>query len=267
MFNNLIDFQKTFSTELKCIKYLEKLRWGGKPTCFDCKKTEKVYSYARLGVYHCGNCKKEFRIRKHTIFEDSPLPLVKWFMAFYLEISSSRGISSCQLAKEIGTTQKTAWFVLSRVRYALKNNTIEKMTGDVEVDETYVGGKETNKHTTNLPRKKGMTSKMTVIGVLERKKQLAMQYVNKANIKNIKPIFDKYIELEEAKLYTDESPLYKGYKREAVNHSKGEHARGKATTNNIENVFGLFKRRIYGIHHQITKQHIDQIHLICCFSF
>ena len=90
------------------------------------------------------------------------------------------------------------------------------------------------------------------------KKTTCYEIINKTNIKNIKPILDKYIELEEAKLYTDESPVYKGYEREAVNHSKGEYKNGNATTNSIEGTFGLFKRRIYGIHHQITKAHIDK---------
>lgn len=99
---------------------------------------------------------------------------------------------------------------------------------------------------------------MVVVGVLERKKQLAIKYINKTNIKNIKPILDSYIELEEAKLYTDESPIYKGYKRETVNHSAGEYSRGNASANSIEGTFSLFKRRIYGIHHQITKQHIEK---------
>lgn len=132
MFKNLLEFQKVFSTELKCVRYLEKLRWGGKPTCFDCKNTKKIYSYARLGVYFCGNCKKEFRIRKGTIFEDSALPLVKWFNAFYFEIANAKTMSSYALKDKIGTTQRTAWFVQQRVRWALKNNTIEKMTCDVE---------------------------------------------------------------------------------------------------------------------------------------
>lgn len=259
MFSNLIEFQKVFSTEIKCIKYLEKLRYKGeKPTCPRCKKDDKSYKFSKPGLYACGHCKREFSIRKGTIFEDSPLKLTKWFMAFYFEISSPKAISSVQLAKNIGTTQKTAWFVQQRVRWALKNNTIEKMTGDVEVDETYVGGSESNKHASRTLKRKGMDSKMVVVGALERKKQLAMKYINKTNIKNIKPILDKYIELEEAKLFTDESPVYKGYERKTTNHSKGEYVKGEAHTNSIEGTFSLFKRRIYGIHHQITKQHIEK---------
>ena len=259
-FKNLIEFQKQFSTELKCIKYLEKLRWDGKkPICPRCKQNDRTCIHSKAGLYSCSRCKREFTIRKGTIFEDSPLALTKWFLAFYFEISSAKTISSYSLCDKIGTTQRTAWFVQQRVRWALDNNTIEKMQGDTEIDETYVGGKESNKHEDKrLKYSQGGSHKMVVVGVLNRKRNLGMKYINKSNIKNIKPILDKYIDFDNTNLYTDESPLYKGYKRETVNHSKGEYTRGNATTNSIENTFGLFKRRIYGIHHQITKKHINK---------
>lgn len=258
-FKGLIDFQKTFSTELKCIKYLEKLRWDGKPVCPRCGKNDKTYKFAKTGLYACGHCRREFGVRKGTIFEDSPLKLTKWFMAFYLELDDVKGISSVKLAKDINVRQATAWFILQRIRWALKHQTIEKMQGDIEVDETYIGGKEKNKHTSKKNMySKGGNNKMVVVGAIQRKGKLTMEYITKSNIKNIKPIFNKHIDLENSNLFTDESTLYKGYDRETVNHSAGEYVRGKATTNNIENVFGLFKRRLIGIHHKITRKHIDK---------
>lgn len=258
-FNSLIDFQKAFSTERKCIKYLEKLRWDDKPCCPRCKKNDKTYKFKKVGLYACGHCRREFGIRKGTIFEDSALPLTKWFLAFYLEISGVKGISSCKLAKDINTTQKTAWFLLQRIRWALKNQTIEKMEGDIEIDETYVGGKESNKHQDEKKQySQGGNHKMAVVGIIQRTGKVVLEYITKSNINNIKPILEKNINFNESKLYTDESPLYKRYERETVNHSKGEYKKGNATTNNIENVFGLFKRRVIGIHHKITKKHIDK---------
>ena len=135
MFKNLLEFQKTFSTEIKCIRYLEKLRWNNKPVCFRCGENDRSSFLKKAGLYSCGRCRSQFSIRKGTIFEDSALPLVKWFNAFYYEISNIKAMSSYNLADKIGVHQETAWFVQQRIRWALKNNTIEKFKGDVEVDE------------------------------------------------------------------------------------------------------------------------------------
>ena len=142
-FNSLIEFQKEFCTELKCIKHLINLRWGKKPTCVHCGSEKKIYKLQKPELFECGVCHKQFSVRVGTIFEDSKLPLTKWFLAFYLEVNHKKGISSVQLGKDLGVRQATAWFIQQRIRYALTYNTIEKMNGDVEIDEVYIGGKET----------------------------------------------------------------------------------------------------------------------------
>ena len=136
-FNDLIEFQKMFNTELKCIKYLIQLRWNGVLTCPRCNKSDMAYKYKISGKFGCGHCRREFSVKINTIFEDSKMSLVKWFMAFYLEVNSIKGISSHQLAKHLNTRQETAWFMLQRIRWALANKTIEKFKGDIQVDETF----------------------------------------------------------------------------------------------------------------------------------
>ena len=267
-FNSLLDFQKAFSTQKKCIKYLLALRWNNKPVCQKCFRNDKTYIYAKDGLYGCGHCKREFGIRKNTIFEDSALDLTKWFLAFYLEISNPKGISSLELSKHLKTRQATCWFVLQRIRWALKHNTIEKMQGDIEVDETYCGGKEINKHQDKKTEgSQAGHNKMAVLGIIQRTGKIVLEYIKKSNMKNIKPILINNINFENTNLFTDESPLYKGFDRQTVNHSLKEYAREEAYTNTIENAFSGFKRRVYGIHHSISKKHISKYINSFCFYF
>ena len=146
-FTNLLDMLQTFSDEQKCIGYFASVRFKNGLHCPHCGSKRKIHKFSDNKRYKCADCRKQFTARVGTIFEDSKLPLQKWFMAFYLVTNCKKGISSMQLSKDIGVTQKTAWFVLHRIQHAVKTNSFNKPLREiVEANETYVGGKESNKH-------------------------------------------------------------------------------------------------------------------------
>lgn len=258
-FNSLVDFLKVFDTEQKCTDYLTKIIWQDGEYCPHCG-SKRIYHFSNNKIHKCADCRVKFSIKVGTIFEDSKISLQKWFMAVYLMTSHKKGISSLQLSKDLGITQKTAWFMLQRLRYAMQTESFKKpLKNIVEVDETYIGGKETNKHfdkrTTNIDKVQG--DKSSILGMQEIEGDLKLVKFEKTNKENIKPIIEKYIS-KKAKIYTDESPVYKFLKnREFVNHKQKEYVNGNITTNHIEGVFSHFKRNIKGIYHWCSKKHIQ----------
>jgi transposase-like protein len=161
---SLFDLQRAFSTEESCIQELAKARWNGKPVCVHCSSSRKIYTISKGKLFKCADCRKPFSVKMGTIFEESAISLQKWFMAIWLVTAHKKGISSMQLGRDLGVTQKTAWFMLHRIRYALANKTFHKpLDGIVEADETYIGGKMRGGK-----RGRGSENKTPVFDMLDR---------------------------------------------------------------------------------------------------
>jgi transposase-like protein len=241
--------------------HLEARLWPNGTTCPSCAGQDRITT-RKGGVYRCSKCKLDFTIRTGTIFERSHVPLHKWIYAMYLVVTARKGISSMQLAKEIGITQKSAWFLLQRLRESCGGK-MEKLRGVVEVDECFVGGKEKNKHAhKKLHAGRGPVGKTAVVGLRERGGRTIAKVVKNTDRETLQNAIYDNVELGST-INTDEHVAYAGlhgpfFTHATVNHLGGEYSRGSVTTNGIESVWALLKRGIYGTYHQVSAKHLDR---------
>jgi len=240
--------------------YLETRLWPNGVKCPTCGGGECVVARAD-GYYRCNPCGEIFTVRTGTIFERSHVPLHKWVYSMYLLVTSRKGISSMQLAKEIGITQKSAWFVLGRLREACGGGNFEKLRGIVEVDETFVGGKEGNKHKCKkLNAGRGSVGKTAVLGMRERGGRTVAMVVESTDINTVQNEIHGTVEAG-TQIYSDEFGAYSDldglfFRHDTVNHSAGEFVRGSAHTNSIESVWAVLKRGLHGVYHHASKKHL-----------
>lgn len=225
---SLLELFKRFPHQEAARLYLEKQRWGGHPVCPHCGGKEKITTRGgnRLGYYRCGHCKQEFTVRTKTIFERSHVPLHKWLFAMYMVVTARKGISSLQLSKEIGVQQKTAWFMLQRLREACGDD-FGKLQGMVEVDELYLGGKEHNKHADKKTGVRGPQGKQPVPGMRERGGHSVAMPVATTTKAELQDTINQHVQ-QGVTVCTDEHPSYEGlqqagFSHGSVNHSAGEY--------------------------------------------
>lgn len=261
-FKNLKELMTYLKDEKRCLAYYAELRWGGNPVCYHCGAPDP-YVLKNGKLYRCSSktCKKDFSITKGTIFEKSKIPLATWMGAMFVLSGHKKGISSCQLARDLGVTQKTGWFILHRIRHIMGDNEPDPLENIVEVDETYVGGKFANM---NRGRRKefqelGIDNKIAVMGMTQRDGRAKLTVIGANTFKEVVRENVK----KDATVITDTHLAYVGLAQEyaghlSVNHKESQYRDGIAFTNTVEGFFSSLKRSIYGIYHSVSPKHLQQ---------
>jgi transposase-like protein len=268
-FKNLQELVVRFADEKVCRAYLEELMWQGNPTCPHCSQN-KPYRLKDGKTYRCSSkeCKRDFTVTVGTIFENSNVPLNKWFMALYISMNHKKGISARQLAKDIGVSRPTSWFMLHRIREMVRPKQLPVLKGEVMIDHTYHGGKEKNKSKYKRMKAheynggKNVNDKIPVFGLVEKNGDTTMVVVPDSKGETAKPIIFDLVHGDTI-IVSDGATVFSGIENDfkahvIVNHSLGQYVNGPHTTNHIESVFALLKRTVYGIYHNVSGKHLQR---------
>ena len=270
---NLIEVIERFPDQESCIAHLERIRWRGTPVCPFCGcievKRKKEDTVGRVGRFHCSACKASFKVTHGTVFHGTKIPLQKWFLAISLIVNAKKGLSSYQLQRDLDLNQKTAWYILTRIRAEMANKTNPiVLQGIIETDETYIGGRprKKNKREDREPAPRGRgTSKTGVIGAVERGGQVVAEVAKRLTGRDIMQFIRRVVNVKESELMTDEYHAYNALssqlKHHVINHQE-QYVDGDKHTNTIEGFWSLLKRAWYGSHHRCQFRKNKRIFLL-----
>jgi transposase-like protein len=259
-FDSLFDLFEAFPDEQSCIDHLRSIRWRDGEHCPYCGGM-RIYHFSDRRTFKCGDCRQRFSIKVGTIFEDTKLPLRKWFAAIWMITNHPKGIASTTIAKDLHITQKTGWFLLHRIRHAARTNSFNApLKGTVESDTTFVGGKNHNRHAKDRkPGQQGGIGKEVVLGMVERDGELRAEHVRDNNAPTLRESIRKNVK-PGSRIMSDGDASFRmpDYHNEWVEHGRGEYVRGEAHTQTIDSVWALLKRQIIGIHHWVSAKHLQK---------
>lgn len=258
---SLLDLIQKFPDEEACIRHLELIYGNNGKITSPFSPGSKVYKL-KNHQYKCKATGKNFNVKTRTIFENTKIPLPKWFIAIWLVTSHKRGISSYQLARDIHVTQKTAWFMLHRIRKGIEDANDIELEGTIEIDETFVGGKNKNRHRDKKVKHsqgRSFDDKTPVIGMVQRGGLLVAKVIKSTKGEYLTPVITQYAS-KDAVLYTDEWQGYNGikslYEHDFIDHSVKQYGKGEVCTNTIEGFWGIFKRGIIGVYYKTSRKYL-----------
>ncbi|MDE2654919.1 MAG: IS1595 family transposase [Gemmatimonadota bacterium] len=255
---SIIEASEMFATEELARKWFEQWLWGGQRCCMRCGSTNTCRASHKSMPYWCTDCRSYFSVKTGTAMERSKIPLRKWGWAIYLEMTNLKGVSSMKLHRDLGVTQKTAWFMLHRIREAFNAAGPEVMLGPIEVDEAFMGGKDKNRQKHRRLGRRWREGRTPVVAMKDRAtNRVVAEVIGEVDKQSVNAFVDRH-SADDAEVYTDGTLTY--YSREnheSVNHSVGEYVRGQVHTNGVESFWAMLKRGYMGVYHKLSAKHLQ----------